>query len=162
MSQTSVKIFLILPNFLTSFGNSWKVSVFGVFLVLFFPTFAFELNTERYGVIRIRMQSECRKIRPWKTQKTDTFYAVKIFYSRDQFRFCLWRMNPVLKHSKLPKYYGQSCWWGCSQLTFIFQIIFAIENRCNFLEVNVVHDSFDILTSKYWQRKMEYSIEQVN
>ena len=53
----------------------WKVSVFGLFLVLFF---VFGLNTERCRV-SLRIKSECGKIRTRKTPNTDTFYAMKRF-----------------------------------------------------------------------------------
>ena len=47
----------------SEFLTTWKVSVFGVFLVRIFP--AFGLNTERYS-LSLRIQCKCEKIRTRK------------------------------------------------------------------------------------------------
>ena len=47
--------------------NAWKVSEYGAFSVLYFPTFG--LNMARYGV-SLRIQYECRKLR---TRKNSVF-----------------------------------------------------------------------------------------
>ena len=55
------------------------MTVFGIFLVCFFT--AFRLRTEIYRV-KLRIQSECGKIRIRKTANTDTFHAVPtLFYA---------------------------------------------------------------------------------
>ena len=68
--------------------TTWKVSIFGVFLVRIFRhgechirSFSaqnipiFELNTEKYRV-SLQIQSECEKIRSYKTPNTVTFHVV--------------------------------------------------------------------------------------
>ena len=53
-------------SFLHFIHTSWKVSVFGVFLVHISPH------------SNIRILSECGKIRTWKTPNTNTFHTVLI------------------------------------------------------------------------------------
>ena len=33
----------------------------------------------------------------------------QVCYTRYEVSFCLWRIGPVLKHCKVPKYYNQDC-----------------------------------------------------
>ena len=63
--------------------TTWKVSIFGDFLVRIFPHGDFSaqnipifgLNTEKYRV-SLQIQSECEKIRSYKTPNMVTFYVV--------------------------------------------------------------------------------------
>ena len=52
--------------------TSWKVSVFGVFLVLVFP----HSDWIRRETVSLRIQSKCGKIQTRKTSNTDTFHVM--------------------------------------------------------------------------------------
>ena len=76
-TPTNIELLLLIIirisklRFLLRSITAWKVSKYGVFSVPYFP--AFRLNTER-----LRIQSECGKIRTRKTPYFDTFHAVQL------------------------------------------------------------------------------------
>ena len=68
-------------------NTAWKVSKYGFFSGPYFP--ALGLNTERYFVVSLRIQSECRKIRTRKTPYLDTFHTVKSLYNDVKNSHCI-------------------------------------------------------------------------
>ena len=118
----------------------------------YFP--AFELSTETYGVSHC-IQSECRKIRTWKTPNMDSFYAVSSC-SLSCYPILSWHL--LIQSQQLKRY--SNVW-----------IMFKVSNKEEIADVVLL---FLLLTSniliqtlrelylknfqywKYWQSKSDF------